>query len=97
MMSYGMVWFGEGWQSWHTSPLFGETPSAPSSISNTTQALHTAGVPYEKIGIGVGFYSTPYENGSWQGGAFVHAKSRMTTSSRSPRKDRMPERTDWAA
>ena len=52
MMSYGMVWFGGGWQSWHSSPLFGETSSTPSSISNTVQALHTAGVPYEKIGIG---------------------------------------------
>ncbi len=73
-MSYSMLWFGEGWESWHTSALFGETPSTPSSIDNTVQALRTAGVPDAKIGIGVGFYGTAYENGYWTNGyqQFVH-------------------------
>jgi chitinase len=65
MMSYGMVWFGSGWQSWHSSALYGETSTTPSSVSDTVRALLVAGVPREKIGIGMGFYGTVVENGSW--------------------------------
>lgn len=62
-MSYSMLWFGEGWESWHSSALYGNTPLTPSSIDNTVQALRIAGVPDAKIGIGIGFYGTAYENG----------------------------------
>ena len=71
-MSYSMLWLGDGWESWHSSALYGETPNAPSSIDNTVQALRTAGVPDNKIGIGIGFYGTSYENGQWMNGEFVH-------------------------
>ncbi len=71
-MSYSMLWSGYGWQSWHSSALYGETPSTPSSIDNTVRALHAAGVPDAKIGIGIGFYGSSYENGTWNDGTFVH-------------------------
>ncbi len=64
-MSYSMFWIGDGWDSWHSSALFGETPNAPSSIDNTVQALRAAGVPDAKIGIGIGFYGSAFENGGW--------------------------------
>ncbi|MEI6126039.1 MAG: glycoside hydrolase family 18 protein [Pseudomonadota bacterium] len=75
MMSYGMNWCGNGWYSWHSSPLYGETTNTPSSINNTVQSLLAAGVPRGKIGIGMGFYGQAYENGTWQSGTFVHATS----------------------
>lgn len=71
-MSYSMLWLGDGWQSWHSSALYGETPTTPSSIANTVEALRAAGVPDAKIGIGVGFYGTAIENGRWSGGGFLH-------------------------
>lgn len=72
MMSYSMMWLGDGWQSWHSSALYGETPNAPSSIDDTVQALRAAGVPDAKIGLGIGFYGQAVENGTWSGGTFVH-------------------------
>ena len=72
MMSYSMMWLGDGWQSWHSSALYGETPSAPSSLDDTVQALRAAGVPDAKIGLGIGFYGQAVENGTWSGGTFVH-------------------------
>jgi len=71
MMSYGMIWCGDGWESWHSAALYGETSATPSSIDNTVQALVLAGVPKAKIGIGIGFYGVPLENGSWQNNAWV--------------------------
>jgi chitinase len=73
-MSYSMMWFGEGWESWHSSALYGNTPTTPSSIDNTVQALRIAGVPDAKIGVGIGFYGTAYENGYFTDGGqvFVH-------------------------
>jgi chitinase len=75
MMSYGMVMCGDGWESWHSSALYGNTSSTPSSIDDTTKALITAGVPKAKIGIGMGFYGTTYEKGSWHLGKWVAATS----------------------
>jgi chitinase len=71
-MSYSALWIGDGWQSWHSSALHGETPRTPSSIANTVDALRAAGVPDAKIGIGIGFYGTAFENGRWINGSFVH-------------------------
>ena len=73
-MSYTMLWIGDGWETWHSSPLYGQTDNAPSSIDDTVRALRAAGVPDEKLGIGIGFYGTAYENGGWSSsaGAYVH-------------------------
>ena len=73
MMSYEMIWLGSGWESWHSSALYGSTGSTPSSIDNTAQALQAAGVPKSKIGIGIGFYGAAYEQGTWLNNVFVHA------------------------
>ena len=75
MMSYGMLMCGDGWESWHSSALYGDTSSTPSSIDDTTKALITAGVPKAKIGIGMGFYGSTYEKGSWHLGKWVAATS----------------------
>jgi len=73
LMSYSMVWFGAGWQSWHTSALYGETPATPSSVDLSVNTLLANGVPAGKIGVGIGLYGLPYENGSWVNGSFVHS------------------------
>ncbi|MCK5131119.1 MAG: T9SS type A sorting domain-containing protein [Candidatus Sabulitectum sp.] len=75
MMSYHMTWIGGGWESWHSSALYGETPTTPSSIDHTVSAYLASGIPGNKIGIGIGFFGEPYENGSWSGGIFVHNTS----------------------
>ncbi len=75
MMSYHMTWIGSGWESWHSSALFGETPTTPSSVSNTVSAYIASDIPRGKIGIGMGFFGEPYENGTWSGGTFVHKTS----------------------
>jgi len=73
-MSYSMLWVGGGWETWHSSALYGQTDNAPSSISDSVRALRQAGVPDAKIGIGIGFYGTSYENGRWDSSAgnYVH-------------------------
>lgn len=73
VMSYRMNSCGNWWASWHSSPLFGETASTPSSVDNSVQALRRSGVPSAKIGIGIALVGQPYENGVWQNGRFVHA------------------------
>jgi chitinase len=71
-MTYSMMWIGDGWQSWHTGALYGETPNAPSSIDDTVQALRAAGIPPSKIGIGIGFYGDAVENGAWTSSGWRH-------------------------
>lgn len=56
LMTYGMAATWDGWESWHSSALFGETASTPSSIDSSVKAYLAAGVPAAKLGIGVGFY-----------------------------------------
>jgi chitinase len=55
VMSYSMS--GEwGWPTWHSSALTGETSSTPSSVSSSIVAYRRAGVPANRLGVGVGFY-----------------------------------------
>jgi chitinase len=56
IMSYSMTGTWSGWQSWHSSPLYGAGTLTPSSIDSSVEAYLDAGVPKEKLGIGVGFY-----------------------------------------
>jgi len=60
IMSYGMTGAYDGWQSWHSSLLAGETPSTPTSITQSVAAYRAAGVPAAKLGLGAGFYGTCY-------------------------------------
>nr|QRN75765.1 chitinase [Sandaracinus sp.] len=56
VMTYGMSGPWEGWTSWHSSALDGESPSAPTSIDQSVSAYRAAGVPATALGIGIGFY-----------------------------------------
>jgi chitinase len=82
MMSYEMLWCGDGWLSWHFGALYGETSQTPSSIEDTVNALRDSGVPNGKISIGIGFYGVPIENGSWQGGIWVPSGPPYVTAPR---------------
>jgi len=56
IMSYGMAADWPGWESWHSSPLAGETGSTPSSISSSVNYYLSIGMPRQRLGIGIGFY-----------------------------------------
>jgi GH18 family chitinase len=60
IMSYGVGWFGQGWHSNTFSPLTGATAKRPVSIASTIQMFVDAGVPREKMGLGLGFYGEHY-------------------------------------
>lgn len=60
LMTYSMAGSYDGWQSWHHSPLDGEGPTTPTSISSSIDAWIAAGVPTSKLGIGAGFYGLCY-------------------------------------
>lgn len=58
IMSYSMAGPWQGWRSWHSSALLGDTLTTPSSVRISTLAYTRAGVPKEKLGIGIGTYAT---------------------------------------
>jgi GH18 family chitinase len=60
IMSYGVGWFGQGWHSNTFSPLTGASAHRPVSIASTIQMFVDAGVPREKMGLGLGFYGENY-------------------------------------
>ncbi|GAA4007215.1 hypothetical protein GCM10022631_18730 [Deinococcus rubellus] len=61
IMSYGMAGVYEGWKSWHSSALMGESDSTPSSVDSSVKAYLAAGVPASKLGLGIGFYGLCYQ------------------------------------
>ncbi len=60
VMTYSMAGAYSGWKSWHHSPLEGQTPETPTSISTSVDAYLAAGIPAAKLGIGEGFYGLCY-------------------------------------
>jgi GH18 family chitinase len=58
VMSYDMAGNYGGWESWHSSALYGHAPSRPSSIESTVDRYLAVGVPPGRLGIGVGFYGS---------------------------------------
>lgn len=58
IMSYEMSGDWDGWDSWLFGPLYGATPTHPSSIDSSVQRFLAVGVPAGKLGIGVGFYGS---------------------------------------
>jgi len=60
LMTYGMGFAFEGWKTWHSSPLYGQTPNTPTSVDLTVQGYLKAGIPAAKLGIGIGFYGICY-------------------------------------
>jgi chitinase len=67
IMSYSMTYWASGWESWHSSALFGETPTTPSSVASSADAYANAGVPKAKIGVGIGFFGQ-----CWRGPTAPH-------------------------
>ena len=58
LMSYRMSGHWPTWESWHSSALRDEAPGRPSSISSSVDAYLKAGIPPERLGVGIGFYGT---------------------------------------
>lgn len=61
IMSYSMAGPWTGWKAWHGAALKGDTNNTPSSVKSSVGAYADAGVPKEKLGIGVGTYATCWE------------------------------------
>jgi chitinase len=59
----GTVWSGGGWNSWFDSAIAGETPSTPVDIGSSLQRYIAAGIPKQKLGMGIGFAAICYTNG----------------------------------
>ncbi len=55
VMTYGMSgpW---GWPTWHSSALTGSTPQTPSSVESSVALYLAAGIPPQKLGVGIGFF-----------------------------------------
>jgi chitinase len=60
IMSYGMAGAWQGWNSWHSSPLYHQSSATPTSIDSSVQLYLEAGVPAAKLGLGIGFYGLCY-------------------------------------
>ncbi|RKH06128.1 glycosyl hydrolase [Corallococcus sp. CA053C] len=58
VMAYKMSGHWGQWDSWHSSALFAESPGHPSSVSSSVEAFIKAGVPPQRIGVGIGFFGT---------------------------------------
>lgn len=65
LMTYypATAWAGDGWYSWHNSPLKGAKSTTPVSIEDSLARYNASGVPKEKMGMGVGFYAIGYSGG----------------------------------
>lgn len=54
---------GQGWDSWFVSPLSGVTGSTPIAIDDTLDRYVKAGIPKDKLGMGMAFYAICYTGG----------------------------------
>ncbi|KAI9028737.1 glycoside hydrolase superfamily [Hyaloraphidium curvatum] len=65
VMSYfpATSWAGSGWLSWFNCPLHGAKPATPVSIDDTLARYVAAGIPREKLAMGIAFYVTCYTGG----------------------------------
>jgi chitinase len=56
IMTYNMEGAYEGWDVWHSSALHGASARTPSAVDATVADFLRAGVPANKLGVGVGFF-----------------------------------------
>jgi chitinase len=54
---------GQGWDSWFVAPLSGKTGATPIAIDDTLDRYATAGIPKDKLGMGMAFYAICYTGG----------------------------------
>lgn len=60
-MTYVGIGDWGGWDGpWHQGALRGDGPTHPFSVDRTVKAMIAAGLPREKVGIGIGLYGTGY-------------------------------------
>lgn len=62
VMSYEMIGPWDGWQSWYTSALYGESGNRPTSVSSSLRGWVSAGIPKAKLGMGIPFYGMAWRN-----------------------------------
>jgi chitinase len=60
IMSYMMTVNSFGWKSWHSSALYGESGSTPSSVEASAKMYLAAGIPPEKLGVGAAYEGQCY-------------------------------------
>jgi chitinase len=60
LMSYHMAYVAPGWQSWLWAPIKDAGPRHPMSIESSIDAYVQAGIPREKLGLGLGLYGGGY-------------------------------------
>jgi GH18 family chitinase len=60
LMTYAQNHRAPGWQTWLFSALKGASPSHPTSVESSIQAYVDAGVPRERLGMGIGLYGRYY-------------------------------------
>ena len=56
IMTYDMEWDADGWKTWFSSALHGESATTPTSVDSSVAYYLAAGVPRSKLGVGIGFY-----------------------------------------
>ncbi|NBD08723.1 glycosyl hydrolase family 18 protein [Corallococcus silvisoli] len=62
VMSYEMIGPWDGWQSWFTSALKGETGVHPTSVASSLALWVQAGIPKAKLGMGIPFYGLAWRH-----------------------------------
>ncbi|RKH52944.1 chitinase [Corallococcus llansteffanensis] len=62
IMSYEMIGVWDGWDSWFTSALTGESGTHPTSVESSLKAWVNAGIPKAKLGMGIPFYGLAWRN-----------------------------------
>ncbi|GMU08439.1 glycosyl hydrolase family 18 protein [Corallococcus caeni] len=62
VMTYEMIGPWDGWQSWYTSALRGESGLRPSSVSSSLALWVQAGIPKAKLGMGIPFYGLAWRH-----------------------------------
>ena len=61
VMTYGMAWFGEGWNSGTFAPISGRSGNRPLDIANSLAMYEAGGVPRAKMAMGIGLYGINYK------------------------------------
>ncbi|GEL71075.1 glycoside hydrolase family 18 protein [Myxococcus virescens] len=62
IMSNEMIGPWDGWQSWFTSALYGESGNRPTSVSSSLQGWAGTGIPKAKLGMGIPVYGMAWRN-----------------------------------
>ncbi|NOK16108.1 glycosyl hydrolase family 18 protein [Corallococcus carmarthensis] len=62
VMSYEMIGVWGGWDSWFTSALKGESGTHPTSVESSLNAWVSAGIPKQKLGMGIPFYGLAWRH-----------------------------------